>query len=99
MNKIKLNAHQIEADKLVQEVMSDMLGGYENQMSDSEEGSDDWITANEFLQTERMQMIELLYEMVIAEAQYMGTSKHINFAGTAFIKKRIDKKLVDWGYY
>ncbi|HHT97155.1 MAG TPA: hypothetical protein GXZ90_04590 [Clostridiales bacterium] len=98
MSKIKLNSHQLKANKLILEVISDMIGGYENQMTDSEEGSEDWLTADEFLKTERNQMIELLYEIIITEAQYKGNDKHINFAGIKFIKTNISNKLTEWGY-
>lgn len=98
MIKTKLNLHQLEAKRLIQNVMSDMVGGYENQRTDYEEGSEDWNTANDFLNTERIEMVNLLYDMVIEESQDIGNSKHINFAGTKFIKETIDKELDDWGY-
>jgi len=37
------------------------------------------LTAEKFLKTERNQMIELLYEMVITESPYKGKAEHINF--------------------
>lgn len=98
MTKIKLNAHQIEASLIIQDIISDMIGGYENTKSDFEEGSEEWKEADKFLSIKHDDMIELLYEMVIKESQYRGKSKHINFAGTDWIKSRLSKKLIYWGY-
>jgi len=94
----KLNTHEQMVAKLTQAIMSDYIGGYENSMEDYEEGSEDYITAKNFLEMPKQEMINFIKSEVVSESQRMGYAKHMNFAGTEFLEKWIVKQLEDWGY-
>lgn len=93
----EMNAHEKEACRFVINIMSEMIGGNENQMMDYEEGSEEYEEAKAYLQQPRENLIDDLYTRVMMEADYK-MEKHIRFAGTEFIKERISRRLARWGY-
>lgn len=96
--KTKMNAHQSQAYRLMDEIVCDVIGGYENTMSDYEEGSEEYVEAQEFLDTPHDELKSIIYDLIINTAETQGYSKHIKFAGKDFILDLIEKRLLKWGY-
>lgn len=48
---MKMNAHQIQAHKLMNDITCELIGGYENTMEDFDKDSEEYIEASNFLNT------------------------------------------------
>lgn len=101
----EMNEHQKEAYRLMDEVTSEYIGGYENQLSDTEGWDDEWNIsqhqqAEEFLNQGHDRMKQFIYDTIISEARQSrgASSTHLKFAGKEFLMERIEKRLKKWGY-
>lgn len=97
MKTSEMNAHEKLAFRFICESMSDIIGGYENSLIDNEEDSEEYKNAYDFLHSGHEALIDFIYYDVMASAD-KGTAKHMRFAGEAFIRERISKRLTKWGY-
>lgn len=97
MKLSEMNEHQKIATKFIAEAMSDLIGGFENQLEDAEDGSEEKKEAEAFLNMGHEALVDRIYFEVMQSAD-KGTAKHARFAGTEFIKERISKRLEKWGY-
>lgn len=98
MKTTEMNTHQKAAFNIVKEIMSDLIGGAENNLLDCEESSQEYQQAENYLKQSTEELVETIYTDVIDIAELRGGSKHIKFAGTDFIKERITRRLKKWGY-
>jgi len=101
----ELNEHQKVAYQLMDEVTSEYIGGYENQLSDTEGWDDEYNIkmhneAKEFLEQPHEELKKFVYGCIMdkADLDRGGIDKHIRFAGKEFIMERIEKRLQKWGY-
>ena len=97
MKMNEMNAHQREAYRWIKEAMSEIIGGYENQMLDYLEEDEEYKSAEEFLNQGHDGLVGYIYDVVMENTD-KGTQKHLRFAGTEFIKAMISKMLTKWGY-
>lgn len=92
---IEMNAHEKEVDRLISNAVSECIGGFENQLYDSLEGSEEWLAAKATLNH------DTLFDMIYDEVMYYSSNKrhasHIRFAGKAFIEERIERRLAKEG--
>ena len=93
----EMNAHEKLAYRMVCEYMSEWIGGLENVMMDNPEGSDEYESAKATLDRGHEALENDIYEMVMEESD-KSMLKHLRFAGEAFIRERISKRLTKWGY-
>lgn len=92
-----MNAHEKRALRLINNAMSDLIGGYENTMEDFAEGSEEYEAAEQYLTQGHEGLVKSIYDYVMAEAS--GTSaESIKFVGTDTIEGLISAKLKGWGY-
>ena len=93
--KIEMNKHERQTDLLIQNAVSEIIGGFENLLEDSEEGSDDWTEAKETLNHD--ELFKMIYNDVMSESR-SNYASHIRFAGKEFIEDRIEARLKKEGY-
>ena len=93
----KMNSHEMQAFIFIKEVMSEYIGGYENQLMNSPEDSEDYKQAERFLNMGHDKLVEVIYSDVIASCD-KGMAKHARFAGKEFMTKKISDRLTKWGY-
>lgn len=94
-NESKTTSRVEALTKIVEEIMSEMIGGYENQRTDSPEGSEDYAEAVEFLTQEHEAIVEQIFNesRTRREAQ-----EHLKFAGNDTLHGIVESKVTAWGY-
>lgn len=98
--KSKLTPHEFAMATLLDEVMSEIVVGAENAVEDRVE---DWKIYDEFLKAGRESIARAIYNEVMVRcgtgkyATY-GSHAHARFAGSEFLKARINRRLASWGY-
>lgn len=97
MKRSEMNAHERLAFDYVCSVMSELIGGLENALQDYDEDSEEYKNAYHDLHVGHDTLKEWIYRDVMSYSD-KGMSKHLRFAGEAFIKERIDRRLTKWGY-
>lgn len=97
MKKSEMNAHEKVAFMFVCEAMSEIIGGLENVLMDYPESSIEYQDAWNDLHVGHDTLTEWIYRDVMGRAD-KGTAKHMRFAGEAFIRERISRRLTKWGY-
>ena len=97
MKVSEMNAHEKVAFMYVCEVMSELIGGWENTLMDNPEDSEEYKNAYHDLHVGHETLIDWIYSDVMSYSD-KGTAKHLRFAGEKFIKERIDRRLTKWGY-
>lgn len=97
MKRSEWNLHHKKADYIVNKVMCDVIGGYENTLEDFEEDDEEYIEAKAYLSRPKEELVEKMYQLVMSESDH-DIDKHLRFAGSDFIRERIRHKLTEWGY-
>ena len=97
MKRSEMNLHERLAFDYVCHAMSELIGGYENALTDYPEDDEMYKTAKEFLSSGHDNLIDTIYFEVMSYSD-KGTARHLRFAGEAFIKERISRRLTKWGY-
>lgn len=92
------NVHQKCAWKLINEIYCDVVGGLENTQLDNPKDSDEYQRANRALKNPQA-LLNMIYSDVQSTATMQGFAKHIRFAGEAWARERIARKLHKDGYY
>ena len=91
------NAHEKTALHLIAELMSELIGGYENQMLDYLPEDKEYKQAEEFLNMGNDNLVEFIHECLMDECKGKD-AQHLKFAGNEFIDSKISAKLTKWGY-
>lgn len=97
MKRSEMNAHERLAFDYICNAMSETIGAYENALEDCDKDSEEYKTAYEILNSGHDNLKDWIYRDVMLNSD-KGTAKHLRFAGEAFIKERIDRRLTKWGY-
>lgn len=97
MKRSEMNLHQREAFDHICSTMSEYIGAYENQLQDCTPDDEEYKKAYEFLHQGHDNLVEIIYQGVMFDSN-KSVAKHLRFAGEAFIKERIDRRLTKWGY-
>jgi len=97
MKYSEMNAHERLAFERVCNVMSEYIGGSENMLEDYPEDSEEYAIAKRHLSKPHDEMIDEIYREVMMDSN-RDVLKHLRFAGEAFIRERISKRLTKWGY-
>lgn len=93
---IEMSAHEKQVERLITEAVSEIIGGFENQLYDSEEGSEEWLAARAVLNHDTL--FGMIYDNVMYYSSNKRHASHIRFAGKAFIEERIERRLAKEGY-
>ena len=93
--KIEMNKHEKAVDRLIQNAVSEIIGGYENTLSDYAENDEEYKEAKSVLNHDTL--FGMIYDDVMAESENNADS-HIRFAGKKFIEERIETRLNKEGY-
>lgn len=96
MKRSEMNKHQKEAFDTVKEEYGWIVGGFENTMLDYAEDSEEWKAAANAL-AHHDALAEMIYEAVMDQPN-ASTKRALRFAGTEFIKERIERRLQKDGY-
>ena len=94
----EMNKHQLVMYKLMDKWTCDMIGGYENTLCDYSEDSEDYKEAKDFLSQSHEELAKYFYNMVMNDCKKGSNAEHARFAGSQFLKDRIDRRLTKWGY-
>lgn len=103
MKKSEMNEHQKLAFEYVKNELSDVIGGWENWLEDSEEGSEDYEAAKKALSMPHDKLVNYMLDCVMYHIESdikkgYANAGHAKFAGKDFIKERIERRLTKWGY-
>lgn len=98
MKRSEMNAHQRAIFDIMDELTKEYIGGNENTLLDFSEDEEEYQDAYEFLHQGHDQLAEFFYDMVMASCKAGSNAEHARFAGSAFLKERIEKRLTKWGY-
>lgn len=93
----KMNKNELMAYRLAKKETGYFIGGYENQMEDSEIGSEAYNEAKEVLNQSHERLVETCYYFTMQETE-KAYLKNLRFAGEEFIKDCINTILTKWGY-
>ena len=93
--KIEMNKHEKAVDRLIQNAVSEIIGGFENTLYDYAEDDEEYKEAKRVLNHDTL--FDMIYGDVIAESENNADS-HIRFAGKKFIEDRIEARLKKEGY-
>lgn len=94
----EMNAHQKTLYYIMDEVTRDFIGGYENTLLDFSEDEEEYQNAYKFLHQGHEQLAEFFYDLVMRHCKAGSNAEHARFAGSAFLRERIEKRLTKWGY-
>lgn len=79
--------HEIAVRQIIREEINPFVGGYENQLMDFDEGSDEYNDAYNFLyKTPAKEMMSYFYDLVMNCCKAGSNAEHARFAGSEFIK-------------
>ena len=103
MKLSEMNAHQKLAFMYVKNELTEVIGGYENDIQDNSPDSEAYRNAQAFLSKPHDELVNQFYTWVMASIEAdakkgIVSAKHAKFAGADFIKERIDRRLKKWGY-
>lgn len=90
-----MNKNQLAVYQLMDKWTTDVIGGFENQMEDNEEGSAAYEEAKSFLSKSHEEMKQCFFDAIRADRE---AQKHLKFVGNDFLLERIERRLTKWGY-
>ena len=93
MKVSEMNAHQFAMYQEMDYWMCEEIGGAENAMEDYKPGSEEYENAKKFLEQGHDELAKYFYNRVMSCCQ-----EHAKFAGSDFLKERIERRLNKWGY-
>lgn len=93
----EMNNNQKQVFMMVLEACNEFIGGWENTLDDSEEGSEDWNSAKRMLETDHNTMVEWILSDIQCSREWKRI-EHLHFVSIAWTKERIDKRLKKMGY-
>lgn len=96
MKRSEMNVNQRLLFDTMCYVMSDIIGGCENNLLDYSEDEEEYIEAKKYLSQSHDELKEDIYQMTISE--FNKDNQNAKFAGKKFLLERIEKRLVKWGY-
>lgn len=94
----EMDAHQKAMYKLMDSWTCDMIGGYENTLCDYATDTEEYKKAESFLKQPHEDMAKYFYDMVMSDCRQGSNAEHARFAGSQFLKDRIERRLTKWGY-
>ena len=92
---IEMNAHERVIVRLIQQCVSEWIGGLENTMLDYPKGSEEYERAKATLNHD--DLFDAFYSEIMAETK-QNYKSHVRFAGKQFIIDRIESRLTKEGY-
>lgn len=98
MKVSEMNSHQRAMWQLMDEIMCETIGGLENTMEDCAPDTEEYKNAEAFLNQGHDKLAEYFYREVMDRCKSGSYASHARFAGSAFLKERIERRLVKWGY-
>lgn len=97
--KIKdMNAHEKTMYRLMDEATIEFIGGYENTMEDYSPETEEYKVAEKFLTMGHEKMAAFFYDYVMSMCKKGTNATAARFAGGEFLRERIERRLVKWGY-
>lgn len=98
MKRSEMNAHQRAIFDIMDELTRELIGGNENTLLDFSEEDEEYQDAYNFLHQGHEQLAQFFYDLVMGHCKAGSNAEHARFAGSAFLKERIEKRLTKWGY-
>lgn len=98
MKVSEMNAHQKVMFKLMDNVTSDYIGGWENTLEDYEEFTDEYKEAYEYLNMGHDKMKDFFYHIIMCNCKKGTYAEHARFAGGQFLMDIIERRLIKWCY-
>lgn len=98
MKIIEMTSHQKKMYFLMDEIMCEIIGGFENSLEDYALDTEEYKEAEAFLTQGHDELAAYFYDEVMSRCKAGGYSSHARFAGGDFLRARIDKRLKKWDY-
>lgn len=98
MKVSEMNAHEKAIWMLMDEATKEFIGGYENTLSDYEDGTEEYQEAKKFLEMGHDKMKQFFYDYVMNQSKVGSNASHARFAGKEFLLERIETRLNKWNY-
>ena len=93
----ELNSNQKIVYRIVIDECSNYIGGYENQLDDNQEGTEDWQEAYDALHKSHEELVDIIMRWVRGNSLW-ECNEHLHFVSLEWIRERIDRRLKKWGY-
>lgn len=94
----ELNDNQKKVYTLIQEETDNYIGGYENQLDDTEEGTEEYNEAYNVLHnTSREEKIDYIMGEVRCSS-FWRKNENLHFVTLEWVKERIRRRLIKYGY-
>lgn len=97
MKLSEMNGNQKQVYRMVIDACNEYVGGWENAMEDSSEGSEEWLEAKAQLEAGH----DTLVSRVLCEVRNSTEWKrleHLHFVTIEWTKERVNKRLAKMGY-
>jgi hypothetical protein len=94
----EMNTHQKAMYYLMDEITCEMIGGAENTMEDYAPETEEYKDAEAFLNQGHDKLAAYFYAHVMNRCKSGSYASHARFAGSEFLKERIERRLQKWGY-
>ncbi len=93
----EMNQNQKRVFLMVVDACNEFIGGWENTLCDTEEGSEEWKHAKEVLATEHDTMVDWILSDIRLSKEWQKL-EHLHFVSIEWTKERIDRRLKKMGY-
>lgn len=98
MKRSEMNAHQRKIFDIMDELTRDIIGGNENMLLDFSEDEEEYQNAYNFLHQGHENLANFFYDLVMGHCKAGSNAEHARFAGSQFLRDRIEVRLNKWGY-
>ena len=94
----EMTKHQKKMYFLMDEVMCETIGGYENMLEDYKPDTAEYKAADAFLSQGHDELAAYFYNEVMNRCKAGSYASFARFAGGDFLKARIEARLKKWNY-
>lgn len=94
----EMTSHQKKMYFIMDEIMCEIIGGFENVLEDYDSSSQECKEAEAFLSQGHDELAAYFYDEVMSRCKAGSYSSAARFAGGDFLRERIDKRLKKWNY-
>ena len=97
MKLSEMNGNQKQVYRMVIDACNEYVGGWENAMEDSSEGSDEWLEAKAQLEAGHDTLVGRVLCEVLNSTEWKCL-EHLHFVTIEWTKERVNKRLAKMGY-
>lgn len=97
MKYADMNENQKQVFRLVSDECNHYIGGWENQMMDYSEGTEEYEEAQSALSQSHEELVDTLF-CIVRHTREWENMENLHFVSLDWMKERVDKRLKKMGY-